>query len=65
MMDKPEWKDAPKWAKHLWHQGGDGHYCWSASKRQNAKALWTTDKDNDTNRFELWLNCWDYQEERP
>lgn len=62
---KPDWKDAPKWAKHLWAQPQDNRFTWSATEQKYSKALWTTDKDNATNRYHLWPDCWEYVEARP
>ena len=63
-MKKPEWKDAPEWANHLWSQGPEW-FAWSASKDNLSKALWVTDLDTKDRRFHLWVKSWDYVEGRP
>ena len=65
MLTKPDWKDAPNWAKHLWVQESENRFAWSSSKRNKTKALWTTDEDTAEQRYHLWTECWDYVEARP
>jgi len=65
MIKKPEWKDAPKWANHLWLQAADQRYTWSESAERGCKALWTHEADTAKNRYNIWTECWDYVEGRP
>lgn len=65
MSNKPDWKDAPKWANHLWTQSADDRYTWSETKEKESKALYSTHADNKKNRYHLWPECWAYVEPRP
>lgn len=60
MLTKPDWKDAPKWARHLWVQESENRFAWSSSKRRGCKGLWTTDKPHQ--EFHFWPECWHYVE---
>lgn len=64
-MSKPEWKDAPEWAKVMVQQSGldEVVYCWAAGFYDDAQALWSGDPAHM--EFSLFTCCWDLTESRP
>ena len=65
-MSKPDWKDAPKFARHLWYQSAYGSiiYCWSDHQHEGATGLWAGDIEG-RDEFRFWPESWVYVEERP
>lgn len=64
-MSKPDWKDAPEWAKVMVQQSGPDEvvYCWAAGFYDDAQALWSGDPAHM--EFNLFTCCWVVTEYRP
>jgi hypothetical protein len=61
-MNKPQWKDAPTWAKYV-AMDADGEWCWFETKPIQRTGYWYSDFKMDMVLFD---NGWkDSLEERP